>query len=233
MNLRPTRPWEFNILNIYNYNIDGPYSFIFDFLKKNQSRLKGDILEAGVYRGRMTLALGLFLLQNNLPGTVQGFDTFNGFPSASSNDNFEKFEELFLNSRITQKHYDQVRRLVKYNELILNRGLDPFEISSSGNFKDSKYTELLQKIEALDLENIVLHSGEFSRTMTSQTVEALKYSVIFIDCDLFDGYMHTLRHGWDRLLPGGIIFLDEYYSLKFPGARMAVDEFIAEKRGYV
>jgi hypothetical protein len=44
--------------------------------------------------------------------------------------------------------------------------------------------------------------------------------------------METLNYGWERLIPGGIVFLDEYYSLKFPGARIAVNEFFADKKGY-
>jgi hypothetical protein len=44
--------------------------------------------------------------------------------------------------------------------------------------------------------------------------------------------MEALNYGWDKLMPGGIIFLDEYYSLKFPGARIAVNEFFADKGNF-
>jgi hypothetical protein len=30
--------------------------------------------------------------------------------------------------------------------------------------------------------------------------------------------------------PRGYLFLDEYYSLKFPGARIAIDEFFSDKK---
>ena len=38
--------WEFNILNIYNYNKRGSFSSYFDFIKKNHKKLPGDLLEA-------------------------------------------------------------------------------------------------------------------------------------------------------------------------------------------
>jgi len=42
-------------------------------------------------------------------------------------------------------------------------------------------------------------------------------------------YKVTLPFVWPRLAVGGYIWLDEYYSLKFPGARIATDEFFREK----
>ena len=68
--------------------------------------------------------------------------------------------------------------------------------------------------------------------MKLEEAQNLSFSVIFLDCDLYDGYMETLQYGWDKLIPGGIVFLDEYYSLKFPGARIAVNEFFADKKDF-
>ena len=80
---RPKSNWEFNILNLYNYHLAGPYEFMFNFLENNQNILKGDILEAGTFNGRTALALSLFLKEKNLPGSVRSFDTFEGFPNYS------------------------------------------------------------------------------------------------------------------------------------------------------
>ena len=53
--------WEFNILNIYNYNKPGSFSSYFDFIKKNHKKLPGDLLEAGVHKGKSLLSVALFL----------------------------------------------------------------------------------------------------------------------------------------------------------------------------
>ena len=50
-----------------------------------------------------------------------------------------------------------------------------------------------------------------------------------IDCDLYESYKYALPVAWDCTLKKGMIYLDEYYSLKFPGAKIATDEFIKDK----
>lgn len=230
--MRPKTSWEFNILNVYNYKKSGPYDFIFEFLKGHQSKFGADILEAGVYRGRMTLALALFLQENSLPGIVHGFDTFSGFPSISMQDENQMFEVLFEDEAISEPHFEQVKRMRYYAENLLDRGLGPGEISSSGSFSDSRYSNFLRKRDFFRLNNIEIHEGNFSETMHSKRAEELQFSLIFIDCDLYEGYVETLNYGWPRLANGGVIFLDEYYSLKFPGARLAVNEFLRDRSDY-
>ena len=232
INQSKMKAWEFNVFNIYNYNLEGPYRFIFDFLSKNQADLNCDLLEAGVYRGRMTLSMAHFLKQYSLPGKIHGFDTFTGFPSYSVKDNIQNFRELLILGKITTQHFEQVEKLQHYNLNVLNRGIAPDSISTSGGFEDSRLDELVKKMDFFGLDNIILHPGDFAETMKSPELAGLKFSLIFIDCDLYDGYQETLRYGWDRLVSGGIIFLDEYYSLKFPGARLAVDEFLSDKSGF-
>ena len=50
-----------------------------------------------------------------------------------------------------------------------------------------------------------------------------------IDCDLYKSYQDSLNFIWPKLSEGGFIHLDEYYSLKYPGARRATLEFISDK----
>jgi hypothetical protein len=230
--MRPELPWEFNILNIYNFHESGPYEAIFHFLSEKQQVLKGNILEAGVYRGRMTLSLALFLKSNNLEGVIHGFDTFAGFPHIAPEDDIGRFQDLFRAKKIKEDHFQQILLLQKYMQNLVKRGTRADEISSSGAFTDSKFAELIEKIRYFDLDNIQLHEGPFEKTMRSDVASNITYSLIFVDCDLYQGYLETLRYGWPRLLSGGMVFLDEYYSLKFPGPRIAVDEFLARIQDY-
>lgn len=228
----PRKKWQFNLLNMYNFNLEGPYSYIFEFLRTNQQYLCGDILEAGVYQGRMTLSMGLFLKQSDLPGTIHGFDTFKGFPELSSEDLFENFQGLYAQNIISQDHFEDIKKLAHYNLNILSRGIAPDEISSSGRFQGARYSELVRKKTLLGLDNIILYKGHFKDTMKSGSLPETKFSLIFIDCDLYNGYKTTLNFAWDKLLKGGIVFLDEYYSLKFPGARIAVNEYFANRKDF-
>jgi hypothetical protein len=228
----PQSSWEFNTLGVYDFTKPGPYQYIFKFLQENQSNLNGDILEAGTYRGRTALSMGLFLDQHRFTGTIHGFDTFSGFPMYSINDMPERFQELFELKLITEDHFSRVQRLRLIKEDLFKQDFHPAKTSSSGDFSNNSIDSLYTKIEFLGLRNICLHVGPFETTMKLEEAQNLRFSVIFLDCDLYDGYMETLQYGWDKLIPGGIVFLDEYYSLKFPGARIAVNEFFTDKKDF-
>jgi len=77
----------------------------------------------------------------------------------------------------------------------------------------------------MGLSNISLIAGPFEETMTDTASGPDTIAAAILDCDLYGSYLTSLAYIWPRLSPGGIIYLDEYYSLKFPGARIAVDEF--------
>ena len=49
-----------------------------------------------------------------------------------------------------------------------------------------------------------------------------------IDSDLYESYRIILASLYPKLVKGGMIHLDEYFSLKFPGARIATDQFARE-----
>ncbi len=54
-----------------------------------------------------------------------------------------------------------------------------------------------------------------------------KISLLYIDLDLYEGYKSVLETMFDKVVPGGIIAFDEYDEPKWPGAKKAVDEFLA------
>jgi hypothetical protein len=39
-----------------------------------------------------------------------------------------------------------------------------------------------------------------------------------------------MAYFYDRIVPGGVMFFDDYASAHYPMARSAVDEFLANKR---
>jgi hypothetical protein len=49
-----------------------------------------------------------------------------------------------------------------------------------------------------------------------------------VDCDLYESYVIALNFLAPRLVDEGLVYLDEYYSLKFPGAKIATDNFIGK-----
>ena len=109
--------WEFNVLNIYNFNKFGNLKYYFDFIKKNHKKIKGDIVEAGVFQGRSLIATALFLKELKSNKKVYGFDTFSGFPLKNKFhrfDNLDNWKKLKKSKLIDINHYHEVKKTRKF-----------------------------------------------------------------------------------------------------------------------
>lgn len=95
-------------------------------------------------------------------------------------------------------------------------------------FADTTEREVLAYLEDVDREGRVnLVKGFFADTLP--TLQERRYAFVNIDCDLYEGHLECLEYFYPRMLPGGVIFLDDYFSEIYPMARLAVDEFLADK----
>jgi hypothetical protein len=59
-------------------------------------------------------------------------------------------------------------------------------------------------------------------------VSDMKFTFVHIDVDLYQPIRDSLDFFYPRLVPGGIIVLDDYGYLNFPGAKKAGDAFLLE-----
>ena len=222
--------WQYNVLNIYNTNRAGGLERYYDFIKANHQKIDGDICEVGVYQGRSLLATALLLKSLGSDKKVYGFDSFSGFPSYHKRyDSLNHFDTMFKDGVITLDHLKQVKLNSKYRELFTSKNNESSVISSSGDFSDTSVEQLKQKIEFLKLDNIEIIEGSYANTMTKKDSKYnFKFFSVLMDCDLYDSYKIALPFIWERMETGAYMFLDEYFSLKFPGARVAIDEFFNE-----
>lgn len=60
-------------------------------------------------------------------------------------------------------------------------------------------------------------------------VEQTEFAFLHIDVDLYKPTQDTLDFFYDRIIPGGIILMDDYGFKSCPGAKLAADEFFADK----
>lgn len=222
--------WEFNVIGVDNYRKAGRLTAYYTFLIENHATIPGDVCEVGVYRGASLLATAMLLKELGSAKRVWGFDTFSGFPSFHDQDRLEKFDELYRSGAIDAELYQQVKLNQAYRALNLQAPITAANISTSGAFAETSLELVQRKIEFLDLDNIVLVPGAFAETMRESEREYPEFCAALIDCDLYESYVTSLPFVWQRLAFGGYMFLDEYYSLKFPGARIATDNFFANKR---
>ena len=220
--------WEYGSLGIYNPNSNGSFANLFNYLKKNINDVEGDIVEFGVYKGHSLLSIAYFLKEQGSEKRIYGFDSFSGFPPVfSKNDYFERFHDLHKKGLISDEHYNDI---IKNQTLLKNVYSKEFNLeesttSSSGDFADTNYDTILKKIDYLELDNIVLIKGNFDETI-KQSHGVNRIMAAVIDCDLYNSYLNAFEYIWPRLSKNGFIHLDEYYSLKFPGGRIATNEFL-------
>jgi O-methyltransferase len=80
------------------------------------------------------------------------------------------------------------------------------------------------------LDAVTLVRGRFEDTLPHCPVERI--AVLHLDVDLYDSYRTCLRHLWPKVSVNGVVAFDEYgLTDAWPGARLAVDEFFADKAG--
>lgn len=220
--------WEFNVLGVYNYRKSGPLCHYMDYIIEHHDHIDGDVCEAGVFKGRSLLATGLLLKELGSSKQVFGYDSFQGFPPIyHDNDDISKFDQLLKEGKISEDHYAKVQRNLSLRSIDVGKNLSVENISLSGDFSGVKMEDIQRKVEFLGLDNVHLVPGPFADTMTDSRAKTEKFAVALLDCDLYLSYKMALPFIWKRLTIGGYIFLDEYYSLKFPGGRIATDEFFA------
>jgi hypothetical protein len=212
----------FDLLNIdFIDNPISPLRFYYNFIKKNINKIEGDILEFGVFKGRTLLATAILLKRLNSKKKVFGFDSFSGF----SNNYLDEFDDL----KYLKRDKNIYNKFLITKEIICKirktQNLNPLNISTNSNFAENNIQDLKKKIKILKLDNIVLIKGDFAKTVPLFFKKNFKVFATNIDCDLYKSYKIILENLCSRL-SGGYVHLDEYYSIKFPGAYTAVNDFI-------
>ena len=127
------------------------------------------------------------------------------------------FKYQYENDLITKEHYERAKE--RTNNFTGVRHLEKEYFSEVAGIFD---------IES-QFKNLHLVSGTFSESLPTfdKSIE-----ILHIDCDLYQSYLDCLNNLYENVVDGGCIIFDEYFSLKYPGARDAVNEFFEDKNGY-
>jgi len=177
----------------------------------------GVYLELGTYRGSTLLSCAEASIFFNLKTKLYGLDTFEGFPDAFNDNNYDHpkhFIELFNNGFISEKHFDHSsKRTNNFTSL---------DHLKKEYFKDIDL--IFEHIKKYDNVNLIKSEFKDASKLIDEPIK-----ILFFDCDLYDSYMDGLNIFYDKVIEGGAIILDEYYSYKYPGALQAVIDFFKEK----
>ena len=226
--MKKFKEWELEILGVDAYapETTSRLRFLYDHVRSNALRSDGDVYEFGVFRGASLLAMALIMKELGSTKKIIGFDSFSGFPSYAPEDDLKNFQDR---KYFSESFYLEFLRFTEFKQT--QQGLNvvnPETLARSGDFSDTTRERLEEKIRYLELDNIELIEGPFHVTVPAHfdNVER-RISSCNIDCDLYEGYVTVLPRVYDSLSNGGYLHLDEYYSFKYPGAKIAVDDFCA------
>ena len=156
--------------------------------------VEGDFVETGVFTGGSTIVLMKMLQQ---------FDSGVAKRKLWACDSFDGLPNASF----------------KDAEDTANGGVTPLR----GLFRSTEDTfcQNMKKFGADDPGRLRVLRGWFKDTLATSNIERISF--LRLDGDLYDSTMDVLNAIYDRVSPGGIVYVDDYLS--FSGCRAAVDEF--------
>ena len=188
---------------------------------KDLKNIEGDYVECGTYRGSTLIPTALY---SSITGFFKnkkliGIDTFNGFPveEHDERDLPSYFKILYQSKLITKDHYNKAKKRTN-------------NFKSLSHLKNNYFLDIKEIFDICSLfPNVSLLKGTFQE-LTPKFDR--KIAILYLDGDLYESYLVCLNNLYQKVTTGGVIIFDEYYSHKYPGARVVVDEFFENEIGY-
>ncbi len=167
--------------------------------------IRGDIVECGVWRGGSILAAIQTLLRcDDRQRPVWLYDTFDGMTEPSSID--VDFLGRDAKNLLEQEQRDDPNSIWCCSQLEQVRAL----LGTTGY-----PTQLINYVE-----------GPVEQTIPAEMPRHI--ALLRLDTDWYDSTRHELVHLLPRLVPGGVLIIDDYGH--WEGCRRAVDEFFREQQ---
>ena len=168
-------------------------------------RIEGAILECGVWRGgSMMLAASELIALGDTQREIYLCDTFEGMTPPSNHDCDWRGDSA-----------DQL-------------------LTADAQSRDTSFMWCIASLE--DVQHNLTSTGyptdrlRFIKGPVETTLPAqapAKIALLRLDTDWYESTLHELNVLYDRVVPGGIVIIDDYGH--WQGARKAVDEFIASR----
>ncbi len=168
----------------------------------SDNNIAGSFVECGVWKGGSALAAALaFQTHEDMQREMYLYDTYEGMTAPTAAD----IDYRGLNAE------DQLQTQAKD---------DPNSIWCAVELDAVKQTMALSNYPAEQVHYVV---GKVEETIPATIPE--KISILRLDTDWYESTLHEMEHLFPRLVPGGVLILDDYGF--WQGARQAVDEYLA------
>lgn len=136
-----------------------------------------------------------------------------------------------LSAHLIASTLSEMKKRVLFHLCDSFEGLSEFSTVDRSDFHDMDQPEKRQKY-ICSLEMVQQHLREFDFIVYHkgwipepfQTLVDSRFCFVHIDVDLYQPTRDSFEFFYPRLLPHGVMVFDDYGSVKFPGARKAIDE---------
>lgn len=98
-------------------------------------------------------------------------------------------------------------------------------------FEDTSLS-LVEEVIGPEKDMCEFVKGYFPDSLTPKH-RTVTYSIVSLDCDLYEPMKAGLEFFYPRMSKGGVLFLHDYSSTRWDGAKMAVDEFTKKTGEFV
>jgi hypothetical protein len=170
-----------------------------------RNRIKGDLVECGVFRGGSMMCVALTLLRSQVNDRdLFLFDTFEGMPKPGERD-----ISLFGTPAIDE-----------FNEKRIS------DVSSRWTNAPIEDVREVMESTGYPLEKIHFVKGLVEETLPKEAPNSI--ALLRLDTDWYQSTKHELVHLYPRLSVGGVLIVDDYGC--FLGAREAVNEYFSENK---
>jgi O-methyltransferase len=169
--------------------------------------IPGAIVECGVWRGGSMLTVAHALLRLGVKDRdLYLFDTFTGMTAPTERD-----------VRITQGKHAQ--------EFLTAKGPGPMAWTRPERFI-ATLDDVKEGFATLDYPEDRIHfvPGKVEDTVPEHAPDRI--AILRLDTDWYESTKHELTHLYKRLVPGGVLIIDDYGT--WQGAKEATDEFLEE-----
>ena len=95
-------------------------------------------------------------------------------------------------------------------------------------FRDTSYADVVEYLAPFP--QVTVHAGEFSAV--APRLSERSYRVVHLDVDLYEPTLDCLGFFGPRLVPAGVVVIDDYDKPSCPGIRQAAEEFLDGSAGF-
>lgn len=165
-----------------------------------RSRIAGDVVECGVWRGGSMMAVASMLLrEGDHSRQLHLYDTYEGMPPAEDVD--KDFLDADASELLSQQDKQDPESIWCYS------GLDEVQ----RNMQSTSYPQ----------ESIQFIKGKVEDTLSGNLPDSI--ALLRLDTDWYESTKVCLEQLYPRLVPGGVLIIDDYGH--WQGCRKAVDEY--------